>query len=178
MTLITRYAEGFLEYAKEAIGFEQGLEELKKVKGVFRDNPQFPEFLENPAINYTKKCDVIDKVLISGFSREMRDFLKLLLKKGRIDKIVNIAEYAIIKYSHGKSLKTLLCTSYLMDTQLMKKFKDALESRLKTKLQLYVDLAPDLLGGARVVMGNKVLDGSVKRRLEDLREKLLAAKVG
>ena len=34
MILITRYAEGFLGYAKETIGFEQGLEELKKVKGV------------------------------------------------------------------------------------------------------------------------------------------------
>ena len=178
MTLITRYAEGFLEYAKGTIGFERALKELARVKDVFRDNPQFQEFLENPAINYIKKCGVIDRTLITGFSQEIRNFLKLLLKKGRIGKFANIAEYARIKYSHGKSLKALLYTTYLMDTKTMKRLKNTLESKLKAKLQLYVNLAPDMLGGARVIIGNKILDGSVKRRLEDMREQLIAAKVG
>jgi F0F1-type ATP synthase delta subunit len=44
-------------------------------------------------------------------------------------------------------------------------------------LQLYVDLEPEMLGGARLVVGNKVWDGSVKKRLEDMKRKLLAARV-
>ncbi len=178
MTLITRYAEGFLEYAKETIGFKKGLEELGKVKSVFRDNPALKEFLENPAINYIEKCAVLDRVFVAGFSQEIRNFLKLLLKKARISKFADIAEYARIKYSHGKRLKALLYTSYLMDTKLMKTLKDVLEKKLHAELQLYVNLAPEMLGGARVIIGNKVLDGSVKRRLEDMRQELLAAKVG
>ena len=177
MILIRRYAEGFLEYAKETIGFEQALEELRRVKDVFRDNPDFKGFLENPAINNTEKNTVIEKTLITGFSQEIRNFLKLLLKKGRIEKFPDIAEYARIKYAHGEKMSTLLYTTYLMNTEFLEKFKSTLESKLRMKLQLYINLAPDMLGGVRVIFGNKILDGSVAKRLEDLKRKLLAAKV-
>lgn len=178
MTLITRYAEGFLEHAKETIGFKKGVEELEKVKSVFRDNPAFKEFLENPAINYIEKCAALDRIFVAGFSQEIRNFLKLLLKKARIGKFADIAEYARIKYSHGKKQKALLYTSYMMDTKLMKTLKGMLEKKLHAELQLYVNLAPDMLGGARVVIGNKILDGSVKKRLEDMRQQLFSTKVG
>ena len=178
MILITRYAEGFLEYAKENIGFEQGLEELKKVKDVFRDNPEFEEFLKNPAINYIEKCAVVEKVLASGFSQEIRDFLKLLLKKSRIEKFEKIAEYARIKYSHGKKIKALLYTSYFMDTGTMETFKNRLEKKLNSQVQLYVDLDPEMIGGARLVIGNKILDGSVRKIFDDMKQKLIAARVG
>lgn len=178
MTLITRYAEAFLEYAKETIGFKKALEELARVKDVFRDNSDLKDFLKNPAINYIEKCAVLDRIFARGFSQEIRNFLKLLLKKARIDKFTEIAEYARIKYSHGKKQKALLYTSYLMDTKLMKAFKDKLEKKLGAQLQLYVNLDPEMLGGARVILGNKILDGSVRRRFEDLRRELLMAKVG
>ena len=177
MTLIKRYAEGFLEYSKETIGFERALEELGRVKDVFRDNPEFKEFLENPAINYMEKCGVIDKAIVSGLSQEIRNFLKLLLKKGRIEKFKDIAEYARIKYAHGEKTRALLYTTYLMNTEFLEKFKNSLENKLRMKLQLYINLAPDMLGGVRVIFGNKILDGSVAKRLEDLKRKLLAAKV-
>lgn len=178
MTLTTRYAEGFLEYAKEKMSLQDALEEMQNMKNVFRDNPEFMGFLENPSINYIEKCGVVDKVLAAGFSQEIRNFLKLLLKKSRINKFTKIAEYARIKYAHGKKVRALLYTSYLMDTELMKKIKNTLEEKLQAKLQLYVNLDPDMLGGVRLVIGNKVFDGSVKKRFYDLKRKLLAAKVG
>lgn len=177
MILITRYAEGFLEHAKETIGFERGLEELHKLKDVFRENQEFKEFLENPAINYIEKYTVLDKVLVKSFSQEIRNFLKLLLKKGRIEKFIDIAEYARIKYEHGEKTRALLYTTYLMGTEFLGSFKTRLENKLSMKLQLYINLAPDMLGGVRVIFGNKILDGSVKKRLEDMKRKLLESRV-
>jgi len=177
MRLVKRYAEGFLEYAKESIGLDQALTELKKAKDVLRDNQDLKGFLDNPAINHIEKCDVVDKVFAEGFSQEIRNFLKLLLKKGRMGRYEKIAEYARIRYAHGDKVRALLYTSYLMDTETMETFKNIAEKKLNAKLQLYVDLAPDMLGGARLAVGNKVWDGSVKKRLDDLKRKLLAARV-
>ena len=177
MILTRRYAEAFLEYAKKTLGFEQALEELKRVKDIFRDNPDFKGFLENPAINYIEKCAVIDNTLVAVLSQEIRNFLKLLLKKARIEKFPDIAEYARIKYAHGERMRALLYTTYLMNTQVLERFKSTLENKLRTQLQLYINLAPEMLGGVRVIFGNKILDGSVAKRLEDLKRKLLAAKV-
>ena len=52
-----------------------------------------------------------------------------------------------------------------------------LENKLHKKLHLYSDLDSDLLGGVRVTVDNIVLDGSVKKRLQDMKEKLLSVRV-
>jgi len=177
MRLISRYAEAFLEYAKESIGVERALEELKEVKNILRDEPDFKELIEYPAINYAEKCGVVDRTFTGGFSQETRNFLKLLLKKGRIEKFHSIAEYARIRYAHGEKVRASLYTSYLMDTRTMETFKGAVEKKLNAKLQLYVNLDPDMLGGVRLVIGNKILDGSVRKRFDDVKRKLLAVRV-
>jgi len=172
-----RYANGFLEYARDTIGFAKGLEELIALRDILRDTLDLETFLESPEIRYTEKYDFIESVFKENFSQEVRQFLKLLLKKGRISSFGEIAEYARIKYAHGEEFAALLNTSYPIDTHLMKDIEEKLEKKLNKKLRFYVDLDPDLLGGVKVTIGNTVIDGSVRRRLEDLKEKLMAVKV-
>ena len=171
------YAEGFLEYAGETIGFDKGLREISAVKDVFRENPDLKSFLENPSIMNREKSEMIEKVFTDGFSQETRNFLKLLLKNGRIIKFHDIAEYARVKYSHGKEVDAVISASYPLDLDILESLKSVLENKLHKKLHLYSDLDSDLLGGVKVTVDNLVLDGSVKKRLEDMREKLMAARV-
>lgn len=177
MTLVKRYAEGFLDYASETIGFEKALEELLDLKGIFRDNQEFKKLLSNPAISYDEKCDVVEDVFKNSFSQDVRNFLKLLLKKGRIENFTEIAEYVRVKYSHGKEASAVLSASYPLDTRTIEAIKAALEKRLNKELHLYVGLDPDLLGGVKVTVGNMVIDGSVKKRLDDLKRKIISAEV-
>jgi F-type H+-transporting ATPase subunit delta len=172
-----RYADAFLEFAKETIGFEKGLEELRDLKRVFHDNPEFGSFVESPQITDIEKRAFIDDALRGNFSEDARQFLKLLLKKGRIDILPDIAEYARVAYSHGVEVEALLKTSYPLDTEDIQKIKDSMEKKFNKKLHLYVELDSDLLGGICMKVENTIIDGSVKRRLDDLKEKLTVAKV-
>ena len=171
------YAEGFLEYAGQTIGFKEGLDEILDVKAILRENPELKDFLENPAMMNREKAEMIDKVFTDGFSQETRDFLKLLLNKDRIGIFSDIAEYARIKYSHGKEIDAVISASYPLDLDILESLKTVLENKLRKKLHLYSDLDPDLLGGVKVTVDNTVLDGSVRKRLEDMREKLMAVRV-
>jgi len=174
MNTASVYAEGFLQYAKESIGFDRAMEELAAVRGVFRNNPDLMDLLRNPVIKNSEKTGVIDTVFSSRISEETRNFLKLLLDKGRLDIFFNIAEYARIKYSHPDEIAGVVDTSYILDVGQVERIKEVLEKRFGKKLHLYFNLAPDLLGGIRATVGNIVIDASVKRRLEDLKEKLEA----
>ena len=80
-------------------------------------------------------------------------------------------------YSHGVEIEGLLKSSYPLETRSIKRIKDVLEKKLQRKLHLYIELDSSLLGGVYAKVGNIVIDGSVKRRLEDLREKLNLLKV-
>jgi len=177
MIIERMYAEGFLEYAGQTIGFSKALHEILAVKSVLRENPDLKSFLENPAMMNREKSEMVEKVFSDGFSQETRDFLKLLLKKDRIGKFADIAEYARVKYSHGKEVDAVISASYPLDLDILESLKAVLETKLHKKLHLYSDLDSDLLGGVKVTVDNLVLDGSVKKRLEDMREKLMSVRI-
>ena len=171
------YAEGFLQYAKETIGFDRGMEELTAIRGIFRDNPVLPDMLKNPLITHSEKSGIIDTVFSSRISEESCNFLKLLLDKGRLDIFFEISEYARIKYSHPNEINAVVETSYILDIGQAGRIKKALEKKFSKKLNLYFNLAPELLGGVRATVGNIVIDASVRKRLEDLKEKLETVRV-
>lgn len=172
-----RYADAFLAYARETIGFEQGLRELQEIKRIVRDNPDLKSFLETPDIIAAEKGEAIDAILSADYSAETRNFMKLLVKNKRIDRLIDIAEFARLNYTHGIEHDAVLKTSYTVDTAVLNELKQALEKRTQKKLHLYIQMEPDLLGGVSAQVGNIIIDGSVKRRLADLREKLRLTKV-
>lgn len=178
VALAKRYANGFLDFAKDSIGFEKGLEELKNLKDIFRDNPDFKDFLESPEITFEEKRAAIKTTLADIFSEESRFFLELLLKKNRFDSFRDIAEYARLKYSHGEEVDALVVASYPLDTDDLESIKSLLEKKFSKKMHIYMDLDPSLLGGVRTTVGNMVIDGSVKKRLDDMKSKLMAIKAG
>lgn len=172
-----RYADAFLAHAKGTIGFEKGLAELQDAKRVIRDNPDLASFLKSLEFTNTEKFEVIDAIFKESVSDETANFLKLLIEKRRIDLLVDIAEYARVHYAHGVETDAVLSTSYPVDTDSILQIKTSLEARTKKQLHLYMKLDADLLGGARAQIGNIIIDGSVRKRLEDMRDKLLALKV-
>jgi F-type H+-transporting ATPase subunit delta len=167
----------FLEYAKDNIGFRKGLDELQDVKRIFAGNPEFCGFLKSPEFTHKEKCDFLEKIFCHPFSEETVFFLKQLLKKGHILELVHIAEYSRRKYEHGEEVEAVLQTTYTLDIAQLEAIKDELQKKFKKKLHFYSVLEPDLLGGIKVVIGNFIIDGSIKKRLDDLRRKLTVLKV-
>lgn len=172
-----RYGDAFLELAKESIGLEKALGELRDLKRVFQENPEIMAFIESPQVTDGEKLDFLASALKDAFSEESRRFLEFLFSKGRLGILPDIADYARVEYSHGAEVEALLKTSYPLETEELQRIKSALEKRFKKKLHLYVELDSDLLGGVCAKIENIVVDGSVKRRLSDLREKLVAMKI-
>ncbi|MDD2752643.1 MAG: ATP synthase F1 subunit delta [Candidatus Omnitrophica bacterium] len=175
--VVKRYAEAFVAYAKETAGLDRILEDLKNLRNVLRENPEFLEFLKSPEITHLEKLETIDKVLNQDFSKETGFFLKLLLEKERIELINDVVEYIRINYAYQGETEVLLKTTYPLDLELVKKIEDTIEKKFQRKFKFFINLDASLLGGIQITMGNKVLDGSVRRRLDDLREKLNSVRI-
>jgi F-type H+-transporting ATPase subunit delta len=175
--LAKRYADAYMAFAKETIGIDKAIEELKTLKNmVIRENPGFMEFLVHAGIGYNEKREFLDKVLDGNFSQELKNFLKLLLEKERIDSLEDIMEYIRINYSYGQEIEALLKTSFPLDVGLIKEIEDAVEKKMNRKFKFFIDLDADLMGGVQVIMeNNTIIDGSVRKRLGDLKEKLKKA---
>lgn len=171
-----RYADAFMAYAKDNIGIPRAAEELKKIKIILAENQDFLDFLYNLEIIYPDKCAFIDKVLYD-FSDQTRTFIKLLLEKGRIRNFLDIADYARVNYYHGESIEGLLKTSYPLADASIRAIKEKLEDKFKRKINLHIEVDGNLLGGVQVSVGNTIIDGSNRKRLDELRDKLMAVRV-
>lgn len=175
--LASRYARAFIEHCAESIGTEGALSDLKKVKQLLDEHHELREALQNPEIGYSDKYGIIDKVFADGFSAEIRYFLKTLIENGRLGSFPDIAEFARIKYAHGSTEEALIKTSYILDLELIKKIQDVVQKRFGRKFKFYIELDSRLLGGVQITIGNTVIDGSVRKRLNDLKERLRNAQV-
>jgi len=177
LLIAKRYAEGFLSYCRDTIGFQEGLEELRKYKHLVRESPELSGFLESFEIGFNEKADFIDRVMSKAFSEEFTHFVKLLLEKNRIRSLEDAADYAIRQYMHTGEQEAVLKTAFMLDSKLIQEIKEALERKLNRKIHLYLDFDPEMLGGFQLVVGHTVIDGSLRRALGDLREKLKNVKV-
>ena len=171
-----RYGEAFLGFTKPTLGLQKAVKDLKNLEFILRQNPDFLKILENLKILYPEKCMVIDNVL-KNLSQPTLDFLKFLIAKDRIKIILEICEYVRRNYTDAEAVVALLKSSYPLDLEVIRRIKELLEAKLKKRLNLYIGLDPDLLCGVKVQVGNLLLDGSLRRRLQDLREKLMAIQV-
>ena len=168
-----RYADAFFSYASQTCGEEKAVEDWTSVRALLLENRELVvNFLDTPTITSLEKEAFIDKFFGEGFSAELRQFLRLLLKKDRIDKLWDIAEYIRVSYLYGKKTRALLKTSFPLELDLIRLIIEKLEHKFQRRLKLYIELDANLLGGVKVIMGNTVIDGSVRKRLEGLKTKL------
>ena len=88
-----------------------------------------------------------------------------------------MAEYLRAKYTHQGQLDVLLRTAFPLELEVIEKIELALKKKFKQNLKFYIDLDGSLLGGVQIVFGNTIIDGSVKKRLVDLKEKLITVRM-
>ncbi len=164
-----RYAEAYIEFAADRIGLDVCVAEMKSLKWLLRENPDLVGFLHAPEVSRADKMRVLENVFKTSFSEETIIFIKYLMTKGRLGQLLDIADYVRVHYGHGESQAVVLRTTFPLALELVQAIKTRLEARLKSKTNLYLELDPDLLGGIQVVIGNTIIDGSVRNRINILR---------
>lgn len=175
MTEISKeYAEALYALAAEDDACDEYAKALSDVADILKKNPDFIELLASPNIPLGERREVIDKVFGSeGICENIASFLKLLTEKGRIRDIFECIEDFEKLYKDIGGVATAYVTSAapLTDDE-----KSALRSKLEKKLSRRVELVTkvdeSILGGIIVNVDGRIMDGSLKAKLSDIREML------
>lgn len=150
--------------------------QLREFQGTFDGSKELREVFENPSIQLDAKLKVLDAMAPRiGLLPQVRNFLAVLLQNGRIHALAGIAgEYrSQINARLGIGAAVITSTRELSADE-----KSKLENKASMlagiKIEAVYRQDPSLLGGVVLRIGDTVYDGSVRRRLEELRETLLA----
>jgi len=104
-----------------------------------------------------------------------QNFLRTVLDNGRLAALPEIAaQFQALVDARGGISQARIESAYPIDAAQLPEVVATLEQRFRRKLEASVVVRPDLIGGIRVVVGDEVLDTSVKARLEQMKVALTA----
>jgi F-type H+-transporting ATPase subunit delta len=170
-TSATRYAEAVFQAAREEQSFDLWLRELGEVELVLTD-PLAARVLTSPAIPQDRQLSILAAALPS-LADPVRRFLDLLVRRGRLQLIPQIAERLRELVDQQRGLARVKVTTAV---PLGSMERDLLASRLAARtgrrVELEEALDPDLIGGVLAQVGDEIIDGTIRARLERLRRAL------
>ena len=133
-------------------------------------NTQLQQFADNPNVSDDQVFDVIAGVVKTALPEMAKNFLRAVIENGRLSALPEIAQqFRTLKNAQGGSSDAVVYSAFAIDSTALGDLAAALEKRFGRKLNVSVELQPELIGGIRVVVGDEVLDSSVKARLEQMK---------
>lgn len=171
-TIARPYAEALFKASSSDLnGAAIWVEELK----VIAENPQVQQLSDNPNVTATQVFDVIAGVARVALPEMAKNFLRTVIENGRMNALPEIAEqFRVLKNAQSGSADAVVYSAFAIDSAALAELAVSLEKRFARKLNVSVELQPELIGGIRVVVGDEVLDSSVKARLEQMKMALTA----
>ncbi|MGL6109709.1 MAG: F0F1 ATP synthase subunit delta [Rubrivivax sp.] len=136
---------------------------------------QLLQFADNPKVEAPQLIELISSVLKTPLSEAAKNLLGAVIDNGRLAALPEIAAqfHALVNASSGVS-DVVVHSAFAIEPVLLAEVVAVLEKRFKRKLNPSVVIQPELIGGIRVVVGDEVLDTSVRARLEQMRVALAA----
>ena len=133
------------------------------------------QYADNPKVESSQVYDLMTSVAKTPLSSQVQNFLRAVLDNGRLDALPEIAAqfHALVNAQSGVSDATVY-SAFPIDGAQLTEVVATLEKRFARKLNASVVVQPELIGGIRVVVGDEVLDTSVKARLEQMKVALTA----
>lgn len=168
----SRYGSALYILAKENDNLELFLNTIKDLKRVFKNNKDLVSFFSSYFISYEQKCEFIDKTFLE-VDKNILDFLKIIVKNHRSSLIFDIFDDFISRGNEAFGIKEgRVITTSLLSEEKLNEIEIAFSNKLGAKVELKNEVDDSIIGGIKVFIGEKVYDGTIKNRLETLKNNL------
>lgn len=168
VTLARPYAEAAFQLARNATeannalgGWQQALDRMAAVAA----DAQMLECISNPRLLSSQVTQLFLDVA-GTFSAEQQNFVRLLVDNERLQVLPEIRElYVELKNGQEGVQEADIASAFPLDDATLKNLVAELETRFKCRIQAAVRIAPELIGGVRIAVGDQVIDASVRGKL-------------
>jgi F-type H+-transporting ATPase subunit delta len=178
LSAVSTYAEALFEAARERDELEEVLSDLQEFVTALRETEELRLFFYGGQIPERQKRRALDG-LTEGMKTSTTNFLKVLVDNGREE----ILEEVLIRYEqlvkeHLGKVEVEVTTAVELSEEQLDRLKERLEGVLEGReVILEANVDQDLIGGAVFRFGGRLMDGSIRGRLESLREVMLERSV-
>jgi len=171
-TIARPYAEALFQTTKNDLQATAAwLDELAAIAG----NEQLLQFASNPKATSEQVMGVVKGVAKSQLSAAADNFLRTVIDNGRLSALPEMAvQYRAHVNAQSGSSDAVVYSAFEITPAALADVTALLQKRFGRTLHVKVEIEPELIGGIRVVVGDEVLDTSVKARLDQMKVALIA----
>jgi F-type H+-transporting ATPase subunit delta len=169
----SRYAEALFQVGEESNSTEKLYDELKAVVDIIKENNEFANILKSPIISKEDKKTLITNIFENKIDKEMINFMKILADKDRLSFLAGIQEaYKALLNNKNNILEGVAITAVPMGESEVNALQAKLSAKYNKTVILKNEVDESILGGVLVRLGNEEIDGTVKNRLDKMKEQL------
>ena len=173
-TAAIRFAEAIFQVARDNQSYDLWLRELSDVQHLLAD-PQAARVLTSPAIPQDRKSRILAEAL-PGQSEQVKRLLDLLGRRGRLELVPGILESLRQLINRERGVDTARVTTAVpLDAAERELIATRLSGRTGKKIQIEASVDPSIIGGVVAQIGDEIIDGSVRGRLDRLRRAVVGS---
>lgn len=167
------YAGALFSLAKEANLLDEILASLTETQSIFEADPEYLRFLSVPGIPKTERIGALQEAFADRPELTL-SFLSILVEHNIIGEFERCVKEFTLLYQDEKARATAYVTSAaaLTDGQIQR-LKAKLQKQSGREVELVCTVDPSLLAGVRVQLDETVFDGSIKKRLQNIKEEII-----
>jgi F-type H+-transporting ATPase subunit delta len=169
------YAEALLDIANESGELARVHDDLMALRKLYDEEREFRGFFTSPRLDPDEKFRIVQKLFGDELSKPVLGLLHVMIRKGRELLLDNVAD-EFVRYedqAQGKVHLHVRTARALPDDQ-REAMRNAIATRTGKTVEMHESVEPELIGGAIVKLGDMVIDGTLRRKLQALKKRLVA----
>ncbi len=171
-----RYAEALMGAVTDPLVMQAINEELRQVADIVEGHPQFKTFLEGPSVRTQDKHGLMAKLFKAELNPLTMDYLRLLIDKDRIDHLEPSSTiFQRLVETKRNQVRVEVTTAVPLPADMADRLKRRLDAITSKDTILEPRVDPRIVGGVIVKFEERVIDGSIRTSLTDIKKDLMAA---
>jgi F-type H+-transporting ATPase subunit delta len=170
-----RYAKGLFAVGEKDGKYRDYLGEIEKLLNFFGEQPRIGKALMLPILEMEKRKEVLSDIMKAfDISLPLANLFRMILEKNRMGYIPMIKDVyrELVDEKEGR-VRGSLFTAYPLDDNAKSRIEEEMKRRLNKDVVLQVIEDKALIGGVKVTVRGSIIDGSVKRQLEILKQNIV-----
>ena len=170
--IANRYAEALFQLSEEENISKEIYCELHDVVQLVKKNKDLDN-VKSPLVAKNEKIDLIEALFNGKINNNLKNFLKILVEKGRISSLqsIELTFKELLNEKHN-ILEGTVISAVALTAKKVKELEETLSKKYNKNITLENKVDKSILGGVLVRLGNIQIDGSVKTRLDNIKDQL------
>ncbi len=174
------YGDALFQTAMEEGRLDEFFAQAKTVKEILGEHGELFKLMDEPKIDREEKQKILETIFGGKIADELTGLFLLLLEKGRFKDTGRVLEYFLLRVKEEKKIgiAKVVSAMELTDGQKTKIEKRLLETTMYVSFEVEYLVNPSLIGGLTIQIGDRIVDGSIRTKLEKLAGVLRNIQVG